>query len=344
MNTMIANDILYFSFLSSGWLSAVCATLTPGIHEYIASTDLNPYWEGAYQYIDEGALDFYLMGTVKFIGTIVNNYINDNTGPPQFQEIVNSIPRVVSLMRYSNLRFLEQFRAARRGGATALAVIDAKYVTNVGARYYLEKHTERPESDQGNGFLLMPYMLDVAVLFSMNQSMIWLTRNEEDEGFKKLRVRERLGHYQKMVNRVHKDLARLTIFATLERYPAHVARRKMVIDDLRDSGIRGYLAEEIQTVTADLANDLLSVIMLYGDAEHSPKLLSVLIDRDREVRHLLNVSLEDLQHTPETYWLVLLLILDRVVEQIEKESEAPPQWIQDLREMVQGVIKLRSEP
>jgi hypothetical protein len=341
---MIGTNILYFSFLCAGWVSAVSAAPTvdemPIIEYFLYRTDLHRgEWADAFHEIDvqhPTLLERYL--TVKFreFGKFVHdnhdNFSSEETWPT-LNATFNSIPRLVYLMRYSNLRILQYLKQSWQNelSGTAVEVIDDRYVNNVAARYHREKRMETPS---GGGKMFMPYMLDVAVLFSMNDSMLGVDDLPED-------WRMRLDHYQHMIIQVHNDMAGFMKLALAECYQRETNRLQAEIEKLNNSGIRGFLTHEIQMVAAKLVESVLEFMIMYGNHLHpTPALVSSLIAKYQELRRYLNVDNGQIKAT-HTYWDDLLQCLRPDIIRIRKELRGENRWFKIFSSMLYLLSQMR---
>jgi hypothetical protein len=330
---MIATIILYFWFLSSGRVLAAGPELYPAIDNFLEMTHTNYKWAPLYDQIDpaqfwwdsdyQNPLDGYLDLWIQQLGSKVDDHLSDPDRVPLDPEAINSIPRLVFLLRYSNLRFLNYYMTAwgkpAGGEASPLEVINIKYVNNVAAGYHREK-----EDQKARELGYMRFMVNVAILFAQNQSRLQVRVAHM--------AHARVVRYMDMITRVYRDMARLMKAYTHQPYYEDIQILADEIDKLYEWGFRTYLTHDIQKVARDVVNYVLAVILMYGDsANPSPKHLSdlILITANRELRNFLIVSGEKLDATTQEYWQRLMDILRPIFGNISHrlEREGGNQWV-----------------
>jgi hypothetical protein len=325
---MIAINILYISIFYAGWVSVVSAALTPdqteAIENFLDITHTDPDdWAPAFPQIGDDLLDTYFEELFGLFGTMVEDQVQFRPETADFQQNFNTaldrIPRLVYLMRYYNLTFLERLNRGfpvPKGSSTPSRIIDKSIVHNVAARYHREKREETLYSR-----VFIPHMLNVAVLFAQNLSMHYRNGVTADN-------RAQLNRFQDMNVRVYKGMAQLMKIASLEPYGQAISELELIIQDLHDTGIRTFLSPEIQEAAHKLTDVALGVIMMYGDSEASPTMLADLIYEHREVRQFLNVNEETISGT-QGYWEYLVDVLKAAVWHIrvEHKEQGEDQWM-----------------
>jgi hypothetical protein len=283
---MIATNILFY-FASARWVSAVDRVWTTeedkAIATFLEATDLESDWGPAYAEIDKlGLLDDYLSQKFQKIENIVNeHFIQDEAQTPEFQETLDTIRSHVYLMRYSNLKILQQvYQYWPDGGrGTPLGMITDEYISEGIGRYHRQKTTPM-------GMDLMPYMISLAVQSSMNESIPNQYTPDSEH--------VRLEFYQNMINRVYKDMGRLIKRATQDSWITEIEVLHTELKNLDGRRTSGYAGHEIKLVVANLGNLLLTMNVMHGDSsEPSPKIVSHIIRNHQPVRRFLHVDNDD---------------------------------------------------
>lgn len=328
---MIATNILLY-FVSARWVSAVDRVWTTeedkAIATFLEATDLESDWGPAYAEIDKlGLLDDYLSQKFQKIENIVNeHFIQDEAQTPEFQETLDTIRSHVYLMRYSNLKILQQvYQYWPDGGrGTPLGMITDEYISEGIGRYHRQKTTPM-------GMDLMPYMISLAVQSSMNESIPNQYTPDSEH--------VRLEFYQNMINRVYKDMGRLIKRATQDSWSTEIEVLHTELKNLDGRRTSGYAGHEIKLVVANLGNLLLTMNVMHGDSsEPSPKIVSHIIRNHQLVRRFLHVDNDMFKWTPDNFD-ELLKSLGEVVVKMLDECPDGPRWIQKLRSMV---LRLRA--
>jgi hypothetical protein len=332
---MIAGKILYYSFLYSGWASAVSVPLTPGEVETIewfqAKTDVEADWAEPYNPIGPDLLVKYLDQEHERIGNIVNPYLRNHHPdmrelPQALNDALAPLPKLVYLMRYSNLRFLADCKLSwpDEGRGSPLGIINDEYVNKVAAGYHHKMSTPPTEESRRVGY--MPYMTDVAVLSSMNESILAVSPPDD--------LGEMLGRYQITINQVHKLMARLMRKAIVENsYREPITELRDGLEECHKGRIRGFMRPAVIRLFDKLVHLLLTAILIYGDpSKASPKILSDLIRSHPSLRHFLHVNNDGFQWAYREFD-GLLLTLNDIVERI-RAAYPWVLWVQKLREMV----------
>jgi hypothetical protein len=334
---MIATNILYFSFFSAVWVWPIDEIRTPEqqkkIDDLLSRTDHEYQWISAYRDIDPAILVPYFVEYFELVSNTVNNHLNrvDFINPETIREdpILNAalegFPRHIFLMRYSNLGLLkhlkELYSERQPDQIPVLAVINDRYIhRHVTVKYHVEKSTVTR-----TGF--MPYMIDLALLCSMNEAMVDLIFID------KWLVLER---YQDMIYQVHQTMARLMRIASLGPYTAHSAKLQAEVDRRQQSIRRGYAVERVQETIQKVVHLIIPAILMYGNhSEDSPRVLSRLIRDNRAVLEFLildRATIQAISHNCER----LLTCLEPVVIEIAAQFRGnnPHPWVPKLVGMV----------
>jgi hypothetical protein len=333
---MVSTNILYISLLSAGWVWAISAHQTPeqAVDTFLERIDNEPNWDAAYSEIQPETLDNFLLARFLEIGTDVEYYLNSMTHfdantllqDPTLNNIVKDLPGLIYLMRYANLTLLKRYKLSwpEGGRGSPLGAIDDAYLNIVAARYHLQKG--KPVS---SGF--MGYMFDVAVLFSMNESMEVRRAGQRLPIY----VQTKFENYQLMINRAEKTMARLMRIATPSPYVATLVELMREGTRIFDSTLCGYGSHEIQSLIQRVVHLILPAILMYGDPsdEASPAVFSNLLRGHQIVRHFLRLDSDGLQATPNHYSSVLRSLRPVVSGIIGRFHGAHP-WISQIPQLL----------
>lgn len=360
---MIATNILYFSFCSARWVWAVDTVLDSALDSplswaldsalnsrdvatiamFQSRTDTPEYnWAALFDITEEHILDDYFSSYFEKLWKDVDNHINNMNLDAKtilhdetLENLLDGFPKNIYLMRYSNLTLLKGIKRARRIAAhqTPLAVINNLFVHNVAAQYRLQKgqavrinHSINQDHAPRTGY--MRYMEDVAVLYSMNETMLGIGMHHLDH-------LSRLNRYQTMTDQAEKTMIRLMRIATPQPYEATVCQMEAAINFLySESQITGYQSYEIGSHIEQLVPYILAAILLYagGASGAGHESLSRLIQDQRTVRHVLHVDNQN-DGIPG-YYQELLTSLAAVVNNIPRVYLAVHPWVSKIQPML----------
>jgi hypothetical protein len=340
---MIATHFLYFSFFSAVWVWAV---RTPEIDGFLNRTDNEPQWSDAYAAVDPLILVPYFAEYFEHIWNTVNNHLNpspmDNINTatilqdPTLNAALEDFPRHIFLLRYANLAFLKLLKRLNPerepDRIPVLALINDIYIhDHVTVRYHAQKGKVTR-----TGY--MSYMIDLAVLRSMNEAMVNLVINAK--------LYETLGlgldRYQDMIFQAHQTMALLMRIASVRSYTKHMDELTTEVFALRQSIMRGYDSPTIQQTIRKVVHQILAAILMYGDRSgDSPRVLSGLIQNNRAVLDFLILDRSSIQEISVNCER-LLTCFKPVVEEILKQfgNDNPQPWVPTLVAMVEFLMKV----
>jgi hypothetical protein len=362
---MNVTRILYFSLLSVPRISAVRVVLSPdqqhdvspeeealssddehdeNIKWFEAATDAQADWTLAYDTTIARdptmpkILDTYFWTCVDYLGERVDihlNYLNserkDAEDVPSVAHPFDELSKLVYLIRYSNIRILYNAKWALGPGAhhPVLAIIDDEHVARVSTMYHDMKGKKIPYES---------YMIDAAVLYSMNKAMLYI--------YPESGLRLRLEDYRNMTKALHRHLARFMKITTHHQYLENVNKYENRVKQLYDSGIHGYGGRKIQRMVKKLAHQILYVIVIYGcrpGYRRAPavgsRMLSRLLENHQAVRRLLNMDTR-VYSKDELYYQELITSLARSLQNISNQFEDNHPWFHRLLPMVGQILHI----
>jgi hypothetical protein len=346
--------MFYFSLIYVSWILVVAgsADLSPmqgrTIDLFKYATDHEPNWTFAYNSIHPDLLDTYLSNCVQELHRRVKIHLNhiyapgNHRGIPSRPHPYNGLPKLVYLIRYSNIRILNNIKSFLGPGDydPLLEKINDEHVAYMSTLYVVMKRQKRP---------IESYLVDVAVLYSMNKRMLNIHRPSHQP--------PRLRFYQTLIRSMHHDLARfmqstselLTVakFQQLESQvnalsPSNIHGTLNQNKSINQSNIHGYDRPEIQAQIYHLAHRILYVIVIYGSSSAvGLEMISSLLysDSHRAVRLFLNVE-------PRTVPLLerpfheLLLSLATGLSNISHVFKPGHPWFGKLLQMVEMMMLL----
>jgi hypothetical protein len=337
----------YISLLSLPWISAVGPRMGPtqeqdNIMRFEDLTENEADWKVAY---DQAlalnpakmptALDTYFGTCVNYLGERVEIHLkyiqsggNHAGGVPSELHPFDRLPKLVYMIRYYNIRILHDVQLPLQSGVDRplLAMINEQYVTNMSTLYHEMKGKEVPFES---------YMMDTAVLYSMNTAMLAIHPDCQE--------RERLQRYRNITERLHRHLARFMETTTRDQYYQNVQEYESRINELGRFKIHGYEHLDIQAIVDKVAHQILNLIAISrSDNKDGLKTLSRLLENYQAVRHILNVD-ELGYSTDGMFSQQLMHILNQGLWEIPKRFLARNPWLQRLRPMVEKIINLGNQ-
>jgi hypothetical protein len=296
---MIAIKIVYMSLLSASWRTAVSRDWPPGealiINHYLHLTENRNDWTTAYDRRVRPTLDIYFSDRVDSVAHWVTDYfanLNDQVdytqnsppGPgPELHEALLGVRKLVFMIRYANIGLLNDIKKALLVGGPInlpdiLGGIDDAAVASVPTDYAIVKRA-------GPRIWVEAYTVEVAVLFSLNKSML--------NHLQGVYQSDRLQYYQGMIDRLHQHLSRYLRIQTEFKYIGDMFRLHTHINGLFAAGIHGYGDRRIKGVLEGVANAILSVVAIYGtgrDVANGKDMLSILLENVWEIRRYLKLD------------------------------------------------------
>jgi hypothetical protein len=273
---MISSHIFYFSLLSVFWISFVRAALTPA-----QNTEMRFFFDAAmdnlrtaFHGITETTVDVYFQEVVLDFHHALGPYLADldatvrhgRTQAPQPQVpgplnfALAGVPGNFYLIKYSNLSILNDLKKVLVSTfrmeiipATLLGMIDDDNVTSAWNDYVTYRNA--PQRLQ-----LEVYIVDIAVLFSMNRAMlVYIPPNHPLCSGAQV---TRLKHYQTLIGALHSHLAGYMQTQPLASYNNMFQN---IQDDFARLG-RAAMPDTIQIrdVAYELCVTILSMIAIYG--------------------------------------------------------------------------------
>jgi hypothetical protein len=343
---MISTKIFYFSFFFVAQMSAVSAYLTAAqiarmIHWLHHRTANDIDWAPTFRSIDPDVLDNYLARCVRDLGGRVNIYLNglnpeasyvENLPPapdPTLDIALNGFPKLVMLLRYSNLTILNDLKRSLRLSGHLLGIINDGYLREESSRY---RHLQPVES----GYSAMPYMEELAVLFSINKAILSQV----------LRLQgSRLSHYQNMINTLHEHIARFMRVAIEHPYSENVETMRDEIKALDWTEIFDfspfYMHPGLDNVFTNLSHHMLAVILIYGGTGEygSTEIISDLLNNHRVIRFFLHVERVPRERTLY-YCRQIISSLAQFVNGIAVRLRGRHRWISDHLGLANTVLLL----
>jgi hypothetical protein len=332
---MVVAKMLYFALLSVSWIVSGRPDLSPEERHEIAlfqyATDHEPNWTPAYNKIGPELLDIYLSECVEDLNNRVETHLNhinpagNHPGLPVASDPYEGLPKIVYLIRYSNIRILNEVKSylGPRDYDPLLAEINDEYVAYISTVYQIMKQYQLP---------IETYLIDVAVLYLINNRMLNMHHPFQQPA--------RLRYYQDMIQRMHHDLGRF--LQTISHPFDNFQQLEYQINALAASNIRGYERSEIQAQVYRLAHRILYVIVIYGSfsVDGSEMIYSLLSSElNRAVRRFLN--LDPPNDLPlESPFQQLLLSLDTGLLNLSKVFQSGHPWFERLRQMVKTMMGL----
>jgi hypothetical protein len=275
---MIASPVFYFSLLSVTWTSFVRA-MTPQQRNEINwfLRYRGPDLLDAFHHLPGQTLGAYFTESVHNFQTALGSYLNDldvevrlgqHPAPPpannsDFYRELAGFTRLVNLIKYCNFRLLNDLMVNLLstygqheiiGPESILWMINDDKVTSA----WVEYAKSRPF---GGGKPFRTHMVDIAILYSMNASMLDLI-GLNDPQFGSLVGR--VADYQHMIMRLHSSMARYLQIDTLRWYDdifATLGNDLIQFDTNVDIGDRMI---QTRRRAFDLSNHILAVIAIYG--------------------------------------------------------------------------------
>jgi hypothetical protein len=352
---MNVTKIFFFSLVSVPWTSAVSPDLNPdqqpalspeklhalrrgqqqeNILWFEGLTDTQADWTLAYNQavaLDPdmpNILDTYFSDCVDYLGTRVymelkriHSAENHAERLPSWPHPYYELSKLVYLIRYSNIRILYNAKLALGPAAyhPLLAIIDAEHVAYVSTLFHDMRETRVPYES---------YMIDAAVLYSMNKAMLKIDPESE--------LWSRLRFYGHMTKRLHRHLARFFRATADLQYFHNVETLEFRINQVKEFS---YEDLDIQAMVEQLAHQILYVIVIYGS--HSmvgSRLLSTLLEHHQAVRRILHVDTLAYS-TVRMFCHELLSILSWRLENIRNEFEEGHPWFHRLVQMVKNILE-----
>jgi hypothetical protein len=272
------------------------------------------HWAALFETTEEPILDDYFSSYFENLWKDVDNHINKMNLDAEtilhdetLKNLLDRFPKNIYLMRYSNLTLLKDIKRARRigGHQPPLAVIN---------------------QDHGPRTGYMRVMEDVAVLYSMNKTMLGIGMHHPDQ-------LSRLNRYQTMTDQAEKTMIRLMRIATPRPYQVTVCQMAAAINFLySESQITGYQSYEIRSHIEHLVPYLLAAILMYagGSSGAGHESLSRLIQNQRPVRHVLDVDNQN-DGIPGYYQELLTSLLAAGVNHIPRVYLAVHPWVSKIQ-------------
>jgi hypothetical protein len=275
---MIASAVYYFSLLSVPWMLLVRA-LTPEqtneINSFLQYT--GPDLLVAFHHVTKPTLDAYLRESIHNLGIVLDPYLN-NLGqrvhngmelapPPDFDSDfyweLAGLTNFVNLIKYENLCLLHELKGnliSKYGQHTTLSpesilwMINNDKIKSAWAEYETS-HTS------GAGKQFATYMVDIAMLYSMNTTMLGLI-GPNDRLFGR-HVR-RVAVYNDMIIGLHSSMARYLQVATRCSYSGAFMTFETQFNLIAINVDIGYRMNQTRHLAFDLSHHILAVIAIYG--------------------------------------------------------------------------------
>jgi hypothetical protein len=336
---MISSNIFYLTFLSVSCMSFVRAPLTPQ-----QTIEIGTFWNSeladlhdALQAVPQSTLDAYFSDCILIFQNTLGPYLDnlpeavlngeeDAPSPGQhLTRALDGLPNLVYLIKYSNVCILNnlegQFLAlypVSIGSESILGIINNENVSDVWNNYirYRTDLVALP---------LQSYILYIAILFSMNRTMLDLIpQNHRLDA----RLVERLEIYQRMIISLHSEMARYMRIQTLRPYSKTFKDFKKELKKIA----QGVMREDVRTMkiedhAVNIAHAILPMIAIYGRPAARPATPTIPGDPA-------TLGTEILINLFKTQWTVR-----RLIGQTVNMNVSRPRWIQRLLESLETELK-----
>jgi hypothetical protein len=359
---MISSKIFFFGLFSASLISVGSAVLD-GPHALairLFQYNLQHEWPLAVAcaHVDPAALKAYFLDRIDHYDAHVDHY-NPGFGPErnqvpepdhskEFIAIFNELPRFVWILLYSNVNMLNQIKGVLPPPSippestsippestsippdSILAMITDQYVGYLANHYPTIRATEGERS-------FRPYILNVAILFSLNRAMLNVIHNHAQ----RKTLAPMIVEYQDMITQFYELIRKYMLMKNLLPYHQIFFNLGGIINLLsngrdtqsRDDSIRPAVAN----LVTNLVNTILSMIAIMGMPRPlalgaTPVSGSVLIFNILRnmwsVRRLMGLEIQ-WQDAPDGVWYRQLLkdLQYVLLETIGPLSEAWEEWI-----------------
>jgi hypothetical protein len=352
---MIASKLFYLSLLSVSWMSAVSAGLTSHQRQHIQRFLNNldnghglvdmiqlffPPSPEIYSDVFQPMLLDYFSEWIGRFGLAVNHYlqieldlfISDRYLPPardpDLNQEWNVLPRVVCLIKYSNISFLNGLMRTFAIDHYPLGMINDAYLRSVSNLFPLGNPTEEESSFE-------PYILEVAVLFSMNQIMLPRIPAEN-------LIHATLVRYLDISFRLHYHMARYMQLDSLIPYSWTFNSLKHEFDRLETMEDNILRTDDLRTALELWSNAVLSMIAIYGtpsinQSPYTPgtEKICALLNNQWSVRRLMGWQYHSTLGIPSWYKILLNTIAAELdLTLIETVYGARHPWVSGIRPMI----------
>jgi hypothetical protein len=358
MITMKSYNIFIFSLFSLPWVSFVRAALNPAQDDEMRRFfDHGPEnLRNAFHQITESTVNAYFWAEVGMVHEGLEPYISGldaavldgSAGAPQpnlpLGIALARVPGNHYLMRYANLTILNNLKkilASTYGTViipgNLLGMIDDDYLTTVWNTY--ERHRNQPQMRP-----LENYMVSIAVLFSMNSSMLHII-NVNHPLHMSLGIAW-LESYQAVIRLLHHELA------------GYMQIRNLVPYNEIFQHLHGHLAragreptrnlDQIRGIAYHLCNMILPMITIYGrplrpQADFVPEenngytpgteIISGLFNTEWSIQRLIGRTIND--DIDNSQWLLeQLRCFEKVLATIDNRRGVWSAWMVHIRPML----------
>jgi hypothetical protein len=364
---MISSNIFYLTFLSVSCMSFVRAPLTPQ-----QTIEIGTFWNSeladlhdALQAVPQSTLDAYFSDCILIFQNTLGPYLDNlhetvrngkKKAPSPGEQLARALaglPNLVYLIKYSNVCILNDLKwkflsiyPESIDSESILGIINDENVSDLWNDYvtYRTSLARRP---------LESYVLYIALLFSMNRTMLDLTPQIQ---CLEARLVQRLANYQTMIIWLHTEMARYMRIKTLRPYSKTFLDFKVKLDELATE----VMTEEDRTAkirdhAVNLSHAILPMIAIYGRPAARPATPAIPGDpitpgtevifnlfRTRwTVQRLIGQNVNPNVSRPR--WIrVLLNTLALELEEIENRSGAWSSWMVTIRPILNiGYFLLR---
>jgi hypothetical protein len=335
---MIISKIFYFYLLSRLWMVGARGPLD----DFKDATDTVPNWTAAYNNIDPNLLDNFSQQSIQQLHSRVEIHLNhiyttgNNAGLPVESHPYYGLPKLVYLIRNSNIRVLNEVKSSLGPGYgdPLLENINDRYVEYMSTLYHVMNRQHVP---------IQTYLIDVAVLNLLNKRML---RN-----YAPYPELARLQSYHDMIQQMHIDLARFmqtfsqSLLTSIDRFD-DLEQLETRINSLAASNIDGYRPPEIQARVYHLAHRILYTIVMHGGSpEHGSPMISGLLNPEshKAVRFFLNLDIRTYLPLERPFERPFQRLLHNLATGLTSYSDLYPlgnPWFQRLQQMVETMTAL----
>jgi hypothetical protein len=349
---MVASKFIYLSLLSVFRISAVSAVLTLEqsaiIHQFqymlqdgFRFGDLcdatNP--DAMREFISDEILKLK-DGVNIYLGqmnpTVNYEYFPAPTPVPTVNAVLNGLPKLIYLVRYTNLRILNTIKQSFEppgpqsiGPGTVLGVINETYVTEVSNQYEINKFTPPGRSFTNN-------MLEILSLYSMNRKMLAAISSDSlPFGM--------LNRYQGMIRELQGAMAGYMAVQNRCLYADQIQVWENQIFQFQGRRIRGRNNATISNCVSKLSNATILVIAIYAvpPTLSGCEIISNLLDGYTAVRRFMNLD----AYPHGVFEQIINSLLFVFLEQLDIVASTYPVgygWISKIGPMMMELFRVRN--